>query len=90
MTEATSHSGDHPTPLDDVHADAVGPGGAQPTTLPALLRALDVDGAPVTRQKVAIRAWLDRNRANPALRLSLRRNGFGLLLNAESDQSKAG
>jgi hypothetical protein len=51
---------------------------------------LDVDGAPVTRQKVAIRALLDRNRANPALRLSLRRNGFGLLLNAESDQSKAG
>jgi hypothetical protein len=34
----------------------------------------------VERQKPVLYAWLSKNTPSPALRISLRRNGFGLLL----------
>jgi hypothetical protein len=51
-----------------------------PTTVPVLLRRLQMNNAPAKLQKAAIRGWLDHNTASPALRNSIRRNGYGLLL----------
>jgi hypothetical protein len=51
-----------------------------PTTVSVLLRRLQMNHAPAMLQKAAIRGWLDHNAASPALRASIRRNGYGLLL----------
>jgi hypothetical protein len=59
----------------------------QPRTLPVLLRELSVDHCSVEKQKVALRAWLAKNPPRLALRLSLRSNGYGLLL-AENSVAK--
>ena len=52
----------------------------QPDTAAALLRMLGVQGASVGRQKSPLRAWLATHSPSPALRISLRRNGYGVLL----------
>jgi hypothetical protein len=56
----------------------------QPRTLPVLLRKLGVEHCAVEKQKVALRAWLAKNPPRLPLRLSLRSNGYGLLLAEDS------
>jgi hypothetical protein len=52
----------------------------QPTTVPGLLRLLHTNDSSVEKQKVALREWLMDNNPGSSLRISLRRNGYGLLL----------
>jgi hypothetical protein len=52
----------------------------QPETVVALLRQLHVDNASATREIEALRALLHDNIPNAALRVSMRRNGYGILL----------
>jgi len=53
---------------------------AVPATLPALLRTMHLDHSSADAQKVALREWLHDHEPGPALKLSLRENGYGLLL----------
>ena len=55
-------------------------GTAQPTNVPTLLRELGIDHTSVEKQKPALRDWLAHHPPNPMLRVSMRRNGYGLLL----------
>lgn len=52
----------------------------QPQTAAALLRLLGVPHAPVLRQRAVLADWLKQNTASFELTLSLRSNGFGILL----------
>ena len=70
---------------DDTSQQPVG--SEKLTTVPALLRALGANDAPVAQQKAALREWLVSNTAGQSLRFSLRRNGYGLLLD-ETDEAK--
>jgi hypothetical protein len=53
---------------------------AQPATLAALLRELDLTHASIEKQKPVLRAWLASHPANKMLRVSMQCNGYGLLL----------
>lgn len=53
-----------------------------PTTMPALLRMLGIAAASARHQSEALQRWLTSNTPDHALRISLRQNGYGLLLNA--------
>lgn len=46
----------------------------------ALLRTLHMNDKSVRAQKFALRDWLNEHPPGEALRLSLRSNGFGILL----------
>jgi hypothetical protein len=63
--------------------DVMGHSG-EPTTLVALLRMLDIKHASLPHQHRVIQAWLDENPPNTELKISLRRNGYGLLLRKDS------
>ncbi len=66
---------------DTVSASSGNAGGSlEPTTASKLLRLLEVDKEPVTRQRLAIGAWLTDNTPTAALQCSLRANGYGFLL----------
>ena len=56
---------------------------AQPETVTALLRQLHMDKASAMREVDALRAWLRDNFPNAALRVSMRRNGYGILLDQQ-------
>jgi hypothetical protein len=60
-------------------------GSAPPTSLPALLRELGLSHSSVEKQKVVLRHWLFVNTPPRSLRISLRENGYGLLLK-ETDE----
>jgi hypothetical protein len=62
-----------------VHKGAQNP---RPTTMPALLRMLGIAAASARHQSEALQRWLTSNTPDHALRISLRQNGYGLLLNA--------
>ncbi len=73
--------------------DAVGTtetpvGSTQPHTLCALLRELGMSHSCVEKQKVALRTWLMIHEAQRPLRISLRENGYGLLLK-QTDEERA-
>jgi hypothetical protein len=70
--------------LDEVPLQPVGP--SQPITTAVLLRALEVYEASAETQKVAMSKWLVENSPGLSLRLSLRRNGFGILLGPRSHE----
>ena len=55
----------------------------QPETVAALLRRLHVENASAMRQVDALRAWLRDNIPSTALRVSMRRNGYGILLDQQ-------
>ena len=55
----------------------------QPETVTALLRRLHVENASAMRQVDALRAWLRDNIPSTALRVSMRRNGYGILLDQQ-------
>ena len=61
----------------------------QPTTTGGLLRELGIQHASANQHRVAIAAWLERNTANAELKLSLRANGYGLLLPRPQRQAQA-
>jgi hypothetical protein len=52
----------------------------QPETAVALLRMLGIQHAPVEQQKPLLRTWLTANPPSAGLRISLRRNGYGFVL----------
>lgn len=60
----------------------------QPATVCSLLRELGMSHACVEKQKVALGTWLMIHEAARPLRISLRENGFGLLLK-EIDEKRA-
>lgn len=76
--------------------DTVGPttatvGSTQPATLSTLLRELGMSHACVEKQKVALYTWLMIHEAQRPLRISLRENGYGLLLmKTDEDRAKPG
>lgn len=51
-----------------------------PDTLPGLLRSLHIETHSAHRLHPEVRHWLDDHEPSPPLRLSIRANGFGLLL----------
>jgi hypothetical protein len=53
---------------------------AQPATVCALLRELDMSHACVGKQRAALGTWLMLHEPGRALRISLRENGYGSLL----------
>jgi hypothetical protein len=56
-------------------------------TLPALLRLLGMHREPLTQQVAGVKAWLADNAISPELTMSLRANGYGLLLRTERPRS---
>ncbi len=75
MTVSISHR-----VFGSVGPTATSAGDAQPTTVCALLRELDMSHACVEKQKAALVTWLMLHEADRGLRISLRENGYGLLL----------
>lgn len=68
MTMATERSG---------HTDVR---SVQPETVAKLLRQLGLRDASAAQEADALRAWVRHNVPNQALRISIRRNGYGFLL----------
>jgi hypothetical protein len=60
----------------------------QPATVSILLRELGMSHASVEKQKVALGTWLMIHEPARPLRISLRENGYGLLLK-EADEQRA-
>ena len=60
----------------------------QPATASILLRELGMSHACVLKQRVALGTWLMIHEAKRPLRISLRENGYGLLLK-ETDAKRA-
>ena len=52
----------------------------QPETVAKLLRQLGLRNASALQEADALRAWVRDNVPNQALRVSIRRNGYGFLL----------
>ena len=52
----------------------------QPETVAKLLRQLGLRNASALQEADALRAWVHDNVPNQALRVSIRRNGYGFLL----------
>ncbi|CAJ1585020.1 hypothetical protein [[Mycobacterium] wendilense] len=55
-------------------------GDGSPATLPRLLRVLHAEGQTIHRQQDILRHWLGDHDPSKPLRISLRANGFGRLL----------
>lgn len=53
-----------------------------PSTMPALMRMLGISTASARHQHGALKRWLTSNTPHPVPRISLRQNGYGLLLDA--------
>jgi hypothetical protein len=62
---------------------------AQPATVSTLLRELGMSHECVEKTRVALGTWLTSHEPQPPLRLSLRENGYGPLLQ-ESDDRRGG
>lgn len=67
---------------DDVHLRPQG--SVQPPSIHLLLRKLNVTDAPSSVQMSAVRKWLTSNEPGPTLVRSMRRNGFGDLLDGRA------
>jgi hypothetical protein len=68
------------------HSDQTAEKSAQPETVATLLRQLGVHGASGVRQADALRDWVRANIPNKALRVSMRRNGYGFVLDRRFGQ----
>jgi hypothetical protein len=62
------------------HADQTAETPAQPDTVATLLRQLSVRNASGAQEADALRDWVRDNVPHKALRVSMRRNGYGFLL----------
>jgi hypothetical protein len=67
-------------PPDTATNPATSPPG--PSTMPALMRMLGLSTASARHQHEALKQWLASNTPHLVLRISLRQNGYGLLLDA--------
>ena len=76
-------------PTHSIHSADIEPGPSQPETVAVLLRQLHMDKASATGEVNALRAWLHDNFPNAALRVSMRRNGFGILLDQQFGRPSA-
>jgi hypothetical protein len=56
----------------------------QPETVAKLLRQLGLRKASALQEADALRAWVRDNVPNQALRVSIRRNGYGFILDRRS------
>lgn len=83
MTVSISHR-----VFGSVEQTATSVDSTQPATVSALLRELGMSHACVEKQKAALVTWLMIHDAGRPLRISLRENGFGLLLK-QTDQHRA-
>jgi hypothetical protein len=63
-------------------------GESSPATLARLLRELHAERQSALKQQDVLRHWLDDHDPNKSLRISLRANGYGLLLNEIDAQHK--
>lgn len=63
---------------------------AQPETVAKLLRQLGLRNASALQEADALRAWVRDNVPNQALRVSIRRNGYGFILNQQFGRPKRG
>lgn len=59
---------------------------SQPATVSTLLRELGMSHACVEKTRVALGSWLTTHEPQPALRLSLRENGYGPLVQDFDDK----
>ena len=62
----------------------------QPETVAKLLRQLGLRNASAAQEADALRAWVCANVPNQALRVSIRRNGYGFILNQQFGRPKRG
>ena len=69
-----------PNPARALNTGGIGPAATYPTTAAGLLRLLGIEHEPVLQQRVALAEWLECNTPTAELQLSLRANGYGLLL----------
>ena len=83
MTVSTAHR-----VFTDVEPTGTAAGSPQPATVCGLLRELGISQSCVEKQKAALRTWLVIHEAQRPLRISLRENGYGLLLK-ETDEKRA-
>jgi hypothetical protein len=81
MTVSISHHA-----FDVVGSTVTPVGSTQPETVSALLRELGMSHACVEKQRVALGTWLMIHEAHKPLRISLRENGYGLLLKRTDDE----
>ena len=58
---------------------------AQPETVAKLLRQLGLHNVSALREADALQAWVRDNVPNQALRVSIRRNGYGFVLDMEGE-----
>lgn len=72
--------------FDTVGSTATPEDGTSPATACILLRDLGMSHACVEKQKAALHTWLMIHEAPRQLRISLRENGFGLLLKQTDGQ----
>lgn len=63
---------------------------ARPETVAKLLRQLGLRNASALQEADALRAWVRDNVPNQALRVSIRRNGYGFILNQQFGRPKRG
>jgi hypothetical protein len=66
--------------MGEILTHAAQHGGMSASTVSTLLRSLQMNTAPASAQKIALHDWLSEHPPGPELRVSLRRNGFGMLL----------
>ena len=59
---------------------------SQPHTVSTLLRELGMSDACVQKTRVALGSWLTSHEPDLSMRLSLRENGYGPLLQASDDK----
>jgi hypothetical protein len=62
------------------HSDHATEESAQPETVPTLMRQLGVHNASAVQEAGVLRDWVRDNVPNKALRVTMRRNGYGFLL----------
>ncbi|BBY58365.1 hypothetical protein [Mycolicibacterium sarraceniae] len=59
-------------------------GSVQPSSVAALLRTLKLTDASEHDQSAGIRAWLKNHKPSPGMEYSLRRKGYGSLLDSRA------
>ena len=59
-------------------------GSVQPSSVAALLRTLKLTDAPERDQSAGIRTWLEDHKPSPGMEYSLRRKGYGSLLDGRA------
>jgi hypothetical protein len=71
------------------NVDLVAPEDYMPTTVQTLLAHSRLEGASTSQQESGIRAWLENHSPGHAMEFTLRRRGFGHLLDRRSAQPAA-